>query len=166
MSTRSVWWALVLVVVGCSSSSSSPAPATTTEPAAPAKEAGHVDPPPVAPPAAALDAGDDGAKPGECSSSADQTSCVSCCANAHVDGATTYYGTVMMCMCVTDKCQKDCESTFCNEDKPAAPNATCNSCISSFQTSCATDIETACNADPDCVAFDQCIAQSDCLGKH
>jgi hypothetical protein len=136
-------------------------PTTSTEPAAPAPDAGTVDPPPPPPP----DAGIDAAKPGECASSADQTSCVTCCANAHADGATTYYGAVMVCMCTADKCQKACQPTFCNEDKPAAPNSMCNSCLTSFQTSCATDIDNTCTADPECVAFDQCIGLSDCLGK-
>ena len=84
---------------------------------------------------------------------------------AHEDGATTYIGAVMACMCTADNCQSQCEKTLCNDANPTNADSECNACITAHQSACASDIKSACTADAQCVAFDTCVGDSDCLGK-
>lgn len=102
---------------------------------------------------------------GECSSSPTQTSCVSCCSKAHQDGAGAYLLATIDCMCVEEKCAKECEATLCNTDTPKNPDAECSSCVSAKNAQCAQAVKAACTAEPDCVAFDACVSASDCTIK-
>jgi hypothetical protein len=156
----------LLVFVACSG-----APAADVEQGAPsptdAADSGTAPPTTTGtstpPPAPAPDAG--AKKAGACAGETSKQSCSSCCAKLHEDGAATYIGAIMVCMCEATTCLKACEKTLCNADTPAEPDGACNSCLQQQTSACSADIQSACAADADCMAFDACIADSGCLSK-
>jgi hypothetical protein len=159
---------VALVLVACSGSSGTDLTRADTSPTTPAPTASAPasDPPP--PPPAPPPQQQDPAPPppaGPCAGETTANACSQCCGSLHQDGAATYIGAVMACMCQDSTCNAACEPTLCNADNPRDPDGACNACIQSKAGSCATDIKTACTADADCVAFDQCIAESGCLSK-
>ena len=101
----------------------------------------------------------------ECGGEATQTACVTCCSNKHMDGAGTYFVALIDCMCVADKCAKDCAKTLCDPNNPQNADATCQGCVQAKTSACAPTVKTTCQADADCVAFDACVGKSDCGGK-
>ncbi len=115
------------------------------------------------PPTTDASAGDSSA--GECSSSATQTACVTCCSNAHQDGAGAYLVATIDCMCLPANCATECATTLCNADNPKGPDAKCTTCVNGKNAACAPAIKTACTADPECIAFDGCIGGSSCTSK-
>jgi len=131
-------------------------------PGAPAAPAAPVETP-VTPPK--KDAGSSEPPPGECSSEASQTSCVTCCSNKHEDGAAVYFVALIDCMCLEANCAKECKTTLCDPENPKNADADCQTCVQQKNGACASTIKTTCTGDADCVAFDACVGQSDCTGK-
>lgn len=127
-------------------SASSVPDATTSTP--PKKDAAPIEPP-----------------EGECAAETTQTSCLTCCSSKHEDGSGTYFIALIDCMCLPDNCARDCEKTLCDADNPQNADSTCQACVQAKNTKCATPIKTACQADPDCLAFDACIGASNCAAK-
>ena len=125
-----------------------PPPPDAAKPTTPKKDAAPADPP-----------------AGECASEATQTSCITCCSNKHADGSGTYFVALIDCMCLPDNCARDCEKTLCNATSPQNADTACQACVQSKNAKCATPIKSACQADPDCLAFDACIGASDCASK-
>ena len=105
------------------------------------------------------------ADPGECSSEATQTACVTCCSNKHMDGSGVYFVALIDCMCMADNCAKDCAKTLCDPSNPQNADATCQSCVQAKNSACAPTVMSTCQADADCVAFDACIGKSNCSDK-
>jgi hypothetical protein len=101
---------------------------------------------------------------GECSNEATGDDCTNCCATAHQTGANTFYGTLIDCLC-TGSCGTQCAQTLCNQTNPAQPDTTCNACIQANGGSCQNAVTSACGADPDCMAFEQCLGDSQCSSK-
>ncbi len=104
------------------------------------------------------------ARAGECSDKPKQAACTTCCVNAHMDGAGAYLFAVSECVCVDARCQRECGTTFCAAE-PKDPDAACNACITANTGPCTAQIKAFCTADPDCVAFDTCMGESDCTTK-
>lgn len=154
------------VLVACSGASSTPITGQETSPTEPeAAPAAPPETPAATAPAAPATEADAGKKPGACAGEASKQSCSQCCATKHEDGAATYIGAVMVCMCQGSTCEKACEKTLCDPNTPRDPDATCQACINNKSGACASDIQTACSGDADCMAFDACIADSGCLYK-
>jgi hypothetical protein len=101
---------------------------------------------------------------GDCSSETSRDNCIQCCSTAHQTGSDTFYGTLIQCLCTT-ACVSECSASLCDQNNPTQPDATCNACIQSNGSSCQNDVSTACSADPDCVAFNQCLQTSACNTK-
>jgi len=155
----------LLLASACTAKEVTGVPAGDTTPTAPAD-------------AAAGDAGQEAAAPepkkdaapppgpvGECSSSADQASCINCCSGKHEDGSAVYFIALIDCMCLEANCARDCATTLCDAENPKNADASCQACIQGKNSACAATIKTTCTAEPDCVAFDKCVGQSDCAGK-
>jgi len=122
--------------------------ADATTSTTPKKDAAPVDPP-----------------AGECVAEKTQTSCITCCSTKHEDGSGTYFVALIDCMCLPDNCARDCEKTLCDANNPQNADSACQACVQAKNAKCATPIKTACQADPDCLAFDACIGASDCASK-
>ena len=101
---------------------------------------------------------------GECSNETTFDTCLDCCTTAHEDGANTFYGTYIDCLCTT-ACASECSLSLCDAANPTAPDAACDACISANGNACQADVAAACSADPDCIAFDKCIGDSQCQTK-
>ena len=132
----------------------------------PAKDAGPKDsgttkktPPKEDPPA-----DDPPATGGECSSETTFDTCLNCCGTAHQDGYNTFYGSYIECLC-TSACATECSLSLCDQTNPTQPDAECDACIQANGNSCQADVSAACSADPDCIAFDKCIGDSQCQTK-
>jgi len=156
---------LVLVFVGAcaNGTSTATAPVTDIAPAGPEDAA----PPDAAPEASKpkADAGDDAAAPGECAGEATQDACVTCCTNAHNDGAMGYFNALVDCACETANCASQCAATLCNQASPQNPDAACNACIQSKTSVCAPHIQASCDLEPECVKFMTCVNDSKCTSK-
>lgn len=137
----------------------------STEPTtAPAKDAG----------AAAKDAGASKKPPpkeeepadtgGQCANETTFDTCLDCCTTAHQAGADTFYGSYISCLCTT-ACASECSASLCNANNPTNPDAMCDACITSYGDMCQQDVIDACSADPNCMAFDKCIGDSQCQTK-
>jgi hypothetical protein len=114
---------------------------------------------------APADPGDDpGTGTGQCAAEATFGDCVDCCATAHPDGSDTFYGTYIQCLCTT-ACATECSASLCDQTNPAAPDAACDACIQANGNTCQADVSAACSADPDCIAFDTCVGDSQCSTK-
>jgi hypothetical protein len=90
---------------------------------------------------------------------------VTCCSSKHEDGAAIYFVALIDCMCLEANCAKDCKTTLCDPDAPKNADAKCQACVQDKNAACAPSIKATCTADPQCVAFDKCVGQSDCPGK-
>jgi hypothetical protein len=96
-----------------------------------------------------------------CKASADANSCYDCCATAHpgVSVGDDAFGT---CACQTPgTCAAQCANDYC---KGQQPSAACSTCLDNA-TQCNTQADAACNANPDCMAFDTCVTSSSCDSK-
>lgn len=102
---------------------------------------------------------------GQCASEATFDTCLDCCVAAHPTGSDTFYGTYIDCLCLPANCATDCGLSLCDPFAPSAPDALCDACISAASASCQAPVATACSADPDCIAFDTCVGDSDCANK-
>jgi hypothetical protein len=133
---------------------------------APAKDAGAKDSSTTKKPP--VDNGGEDEQPaptgGQCANETSFDTCLDCCATAHEDGANTFYGTYIDCLC-TAACATECSASLCDTANPTAPDAACDACISANGTMCQSDVAAACSADPDCIAFDKCVGDSDCENK-
>lgn len=101
---------------------------------------------------------------GQCASETTFDTCLDCCSTAHEDGANTFYGTYINCLC-TDACATECSLSLCDTANPTNPDAACNACITNNGSMCQAEVSAACSADPNCIAFDKCIGDSDCDTK-
>lgn len=157
---------LALVSSACSSGSKGSGTAQETIPTETQPEAGgpkEPDASTAAPPK--KDAAPVEPPAGECTAEPTQTKCVTCCSSKHEDGAGTYFVALIDCMCLADNCARDCEKTLCDPNNPQNADTACQACVQSKNSKCATPIKSACQADPDCLAFDACIGASSCLSK-
>jgi hypothetical protein len=86
--------------------------------------------------------------------------CPGCCTEAHAKGSAHYDKSLLKCICTTPAaCQAECATTFCATPFQT-PNAACNTCIrGAVDGACKTQLETECNAEPDCPALYSCINQ-------
>lgn len=151
---------------GCSSGSTGTGvveETTPTDKAPDASRSSESDAMPATPPK--KDAGPVEPPAGECVAEKTQTSCITCCSSKHEDGSGTYFVALIDCMCLPDNCARDCEKTLCDANNPQNADSACQACVQAKNTKCATPIKTACQADPDCLAFDGCIGASDCAAK-
>lgn len=94
--------------------------------------------------------------------------CQTCCENAHGAGANTYLNALLNCVCGatgTDGVCPPCATEACMGTMPA-PGDTCSTCGSAAIAdggACVMPVVTACNANPDCQAFQACIATPNCM---
>jgi hypothetical protein len=101
---------------------------------------------------------------GQCASETTFDTCLDCCSTAHQQGADTFYGSYISCLCTT-ACATECSLSLCDSANPTAPDVDCDDCITTNGNSCQADVSAACSADPDCIAFDKCIGDSQCQTK-
>jgi hypothetical protein len=101
---------------------------------------------------------------GACGGEATYDACITCCEQAHPNGASTYIGSLVTCLCKPANCGTSCSTTLCAAT-PTNPDATCNTCANSKSANCGTDVQSACSADPDCVDFAQCLQTAACDQK-
>ena len=151
-----------LVAVACASTSTTTEPKTEPAPATPAPE---VDAAVDAAKTEKPDAGpkeDAEAPAAECTDSANQNDCITCCSTAHEDGAGTYYIALSDCVCDPAQCQTECAATFCSDQNP---DKACSDCIKAKTNTCAKAVQQACGNDPDCVLFTQCADKASCASK-
>lgn len=102
---------------------------------------------------------------GQCASEATFDTCLDCCVTAHPDGSDTFYGSYLACLCQAANCELDCGTTLCDPVAPTQADAACNACIQAKGNNCQADVSAACSADPDCIAFDTCVGDSQCATK-
>lgn len=126
----------------------------TPDPSDPGSNPGSNPTPPTTPPAN-----------NQCATATTFDACMSCCSSAHQNGSDTFYGTLIDCLCRPQNCAYDCDTTMCNPIAPTQPDAYCNACIQQYSGSCQNSVSAACNSDPDCVAFDKCVGDSQCSNK-
>ncbi len=96
------------------------------------------------------DGGDAGPVDTECLDAG--TACSACCSTVHPDASTIFDNSMGSCTCGNGAaCNSACATSVC-----ANQNATkqCNSCISA---KCYPNAQTACNADPSCKAWLDCL---------
>lgn len=101
---------------------------------------------------------------GQCASEATFDTCLDCCTTAHQDGADTFYGSYINCLCTT-ACATECSVSLCDTANPTQPDVECEACITNNGNACQADVSAACSADPNCIAFDKCIGDSQCQTK-
>ncbi len=101
---------------------------------------------------------------GTCGGEATYDACITCCETAHPQGANTYIGALVSCLCEPANCSTACSATLC-ASTPANPDSTCSACLNTKSSGCGTDVQTACSADPDCVAFAGCLQTAACDAK-
>lgn len=155
----------LLLASACTAKEAPSVPTGDTTPTSPADAATADAGPETAAPEPKKDAAPPAPPAGECSSSADQTACVECCSSKHEDGSAVYFVALIDCMCLEANCARDCATTLCDTENPKNANASCQACVQGKNSACAPTIKATCTAEPDCVAFDKCIGQSDCAGK-
>lgn len=102
------------------------------------------------------DAGDE-VEQTTCADETTAASCGQCCQTEHEKGSTTYLTALLECACQADVCATACKTTYCAAT-PKNADAACEECIDgeAFGTACEAPIQTACEADADCVALIQC----------
>lgn len=101
---------------------------------------------------------------GQCASEQTFDTCLDCCVTAHPDGSDTFYGSYINCLCTT-ACATECSASLCDAANPTQPDLDCDDCITNNGNACQADVSAACSADPDCIAFDKCIGDSQCPSK-
>jgi hypothetical protein len=101
---------------------------------------------------------------GVCASETSFETCLDCCSTEHPQGSDTFYGSYVGCLC-TSACAAECSLSLCDTANPAAPDFECEDCITTYGSTCQADVAAACNADPDCIAFDKCVGDSQCETK-
>lgn len=102
---------------------------------------------------------------GQCAGESTFDACLTCCSNAHPDGSDTFYGSYIDCLCQPANCGLDCDVSLCDPIAPTQPDAACDACIQAQGNSCQAAVSAACSADPDCIAFDSCVGDSQCATK-
>jgi hypothetical protein len=82
------------------------------------------------------------------------SACFTCCQKAHPSGAKAKDDAYYSCVC--DSCRWACILSLCNavHAQPVAGDA-CDNCMKQAGT-CAPAIQSACAANDDCIALDQC----------
>lgn len=175
MSSRIVVASLFVsgLVVACANAQVDPIPASDESSTVPAPDAGAKasgssaasEPDAGKKKPAPADPGDPAPTAGACAGEASFDACVTCCSNAHPDGSDTFYGTYVMCLCETANCGLECGTTLCDPVAPTQADAACSACIQAQGNNCQADVSAACSADPDCIAFDTCVGDSQCGAK-
>ena len=163
--------AILAVVAASACSSSTKGAGNTTEimgtetPDAATPATPDPGPAPVTPPKKDAAPPDEPA-PGECSSEATQTSCVTCCSNKHEDGAAVYFVALIDCMCLPANCEKECALTLCDPADPEERRRRVPD-LRAAEEQRVRDAPSRARAPAiaDCVAFDACVGKSDCPGK-
>jgi hypothetical protein len=123
----------------------------------PPKDAGSTKKPPV-------DQEEDPPPGGQCAAEQSFDTCLDCCSTEHPTGSDTFYGAYIQCLC-TSVCTTECAASLCDTANPTAPDTACDACITANGNGCQADVSAACSAEPDCVAWDKCIGDSDCQNK-
>jgi hypothetical protein len=94
-----------------------------------------------------------------CSGIADAGTCETCCETADMEGATTFFNAWGTCLCTSPgACKTQCASTLCM-NMPVPSGSPCDTCLQgslSMGGACVSPVTTACMADPNCVAFNNC----------
>ena len=163
MKVASIVTALALLAIACTT--------TTTTTSTPAPDANKADGGGDGKQAGKSDAGSDEEEEeeeetpaGGCADETGQQACLQCCASEHQEGAAVYMGAVQECICDEENCAEDCADTLCAA-QPKNPDSACNTCFNSKQQACGDAVATACSANQDCVAFNNCAVESGCADK-
>jgi hypothetical protein len=93
------------------------------------------------------------------------TNCADCCLTNHKMGAKTFFGARDNCICAADGgmgvCQSQCAATLCAAmPKSSMMGDPCYNCVDqalggmdAANPACVMAVDTACQADPDCLAL-------------
>jgi hypothetical protein len=99
------------------------------------------------------------------------STCVACCQNRHKTGTNVFISAVQGCECgAGGACQTQCATTYC-ATPPSQPavGSTCDTCLQTTLStggSCYNQVDSACNASADCVAYLNCTNQTDATGTQ
>ena len=93
-----------------------------------------------------------------CAQMSSNSACQQCCSTNHATGYQTFVNALLQCGCsATGGCQSACAATAC-ASTPQNPDATCTTCLDNVQQEpdggagpCAASIQSACQADTDCI---------------
>jgi hypothetical protein len=99
------------------------------------------------------DAGDKG-----CKNETTKAACTACCAANHTAGVATLNNAIASCGCEQANCATQCAATLCAAN-PMEPDQPCTNCLTpkvAMGGACYQPVLTACEADPDCVAYFGC----------
>jgi hypothetical protein len=108
--------------------------------------------------------GGEGGDDSVCATQTTQVLCVNCCSSNHMSGYQTFANALVACGCATGgPCVTACMATVC-ADPTAAPDMTCLTCLNIMAQEapdggpgpCISQINDACNGDPDCEALGTC----------
>jgi hypothetical protein len=105
------------------------------------------------------DAGPDGGEAGSCGTRLTKTECEQCCVESYTEGYDTYEMALNLCACGCGPCSTPCASTFCSMITP--DGGACGACLARTvgpDGGCAAAISNACNADPQCLSYQGCLA--------
>lgn len=98
-----------------------------------------------------------------------QQKCIfTCCAQTYCStGANYYYNLLTSCVCVASVCQSSCGDSgdYCGGGVPNVTTQACDNCLNTAfaaggpcDTSTGSSIDTQCNANAGCAAYNQCGA--------
>jgi hypothetical protein len=107
--------------------------------------------------------GGDAGTTATCTATTTGQACGDCCYAQH-PGANVGDDAFGSCVCQTPgTCATQCAATFC-AGKPTAQGDACETCLQGA-TQCEQTATTACNANPDCTAFNTCFQTAGCASK-
>ena len=98
--------------------------------------------------------------------SSSQQNCVNCCQSKCSVGSTNFFNYIQACICNGGPCTTQCGGSgdYC-QTVGSVTTTKCNNCLVTAMTpggTCDTQVTAACNADPDCAAYDTCSGTTGC----
>jgi len=108
----------------------------------------------------------------KCAQESSQQACGQCCIQNHPSGYQVFLSAVLACACGASgdagqgACATECASTACKAT-PSQPDTACNACLQGAIGSggaCSGPVTSACSADADCMAEQQCLTP--CQSKN
>jgi hypothetical protein len=110
---------------------------------------------------------DEDTNPDEACAAKTADACQECCGTNHQQGAGTLTAAAIACVCKGQGsktnaavCETECADTFCAA-QPKQPDAACGACLEASLAqdgACLESVATACQADDDCMAAQECAA--------
>jgi hypothetical protein len=94
-----------------------------------------------------------------CAQQTTQKLCVGCCQRVHNGGFTTLHDAAKSCVCGSNgPCKTACANEFCADTASQSGDA-CSQCLNKNLAQgapCYATVNSACQADPDCTAYESC----------